>query len=86
LEKILEGCQAAGMLKGKKKQRTDSTHILANIRVLNRIELVGETMRRVLDDIAQVAPEWLKPLIQPEWGKRYGRKGPKLAKLSPDAR
>jgi transposase len=74
LEKILEGCQAAGLLKGKKKQRTDSTHVLANIRVLNRIELVGETMRRVLDDIAQVAPDWLKPLIQPEWGKRYGRK------------
>ena len=74
LERILEGCQAAGMLKGKKKQRTDSTYVLANIRVLNRVELVGETMRRVLDDIAQVAPEWLKPLIQPEWGKRYGRK------------
>lgn len=74
LERILEGCQAAGLLKGKKKQRTDSTHVLANIRVLNRIELVGETVRRVLDDIAQVAPAWLKPLIQPEWGKRYGRK------------
>jgi transposase len=69
LERILEGCQTAGLLKGKKKQRTDSTRVLANIRVLNRIELVGETMRRVLDDIAQIAPDWLKPLIQPEWGK-----------------
>ncbi len=74
LDKILEACEAEGLLKGKKKQRSDSTHILANIRLLNRIELAGETMRRALDDIAQVAPEWLKPLIQEEWGKRYGRK------------
>lgn len=74
LEKIVAGCETAGLLKGKKKQRTDSTWILANIRTLNRMELVGETMRRALDDIAQVAPEWLKPKIEPEWGKRYSRR------------
>ncbi|MEZ4641763.1 MAG: hypothetical protein R3E31_03300 [Chloroflexota bacterium] len=67
LEKILQACQAQGLLIEKKKQRTGSTYILANIRILNRIELVGETLRRALDDIAQVAPNWLKPLIQPDW-------------------
>ena len=74
LERILEGCKAEGMLKGKKKQRSDSTYVLANIRILNRIELVGETMRRVLDDIAQTAPGWLRAFVQADWGQRYGRK------------
>src|SRR5262245_66126993 len=41
---------------------------------MNRVEVVGETMRRVLDDLAQVAPQWLKPLVQPAWGERYGRR------------
>ena len=74
LETILKRCQAKGLLKGKSQQRTDSSHIVAAIRILNRVELVGEAMRRVLDDIAQVAAEWLKPLVQPEWGQRYGRR------------
>ena len=74
LDKILACCREKELLKGQSKQRTDSSHILAAIRILNRVELVGETLRRVLDDMAQVAPEWLKPLIQPKWGRRYGRR------------
>lgn len=74
LEKMLEQCQAKGLLEGKSKQRTDSTHIVAAIRQLNRLEMVGETMRRALDDLAQVAPDWLKPHIQPEWIERYGKR------------
>lgn len=31
-------------------------------------------MRRTLDDIARVAPEWLQAQMQPEWIKRYGRR------------
>jgi hypothetical protein len=31
-------------------------------------------MRRVLDDIASIASEWLKPQIQAEWGERYSRR------------
>jgi transposase len=74
LEKILERCQARGLLGGKKKQRTDSTHVMAAIRALNLLELVGETMRRTLDAIAEIAPEWLTNHMQPEWVKRYGRR------------
>lgn len=74
LDTLLKRCQEKGLLTGKSQQRTDSSHILAAIRILNRVELVGEALRRVLDDIAQVAPEWLTPLIQPEWGQRYGRR------------
>src|ERR671911_744717 len=44
LHKLLDACQARGLLKARGRQRTDATHVLASIRVLNRRELVGETM------------------------------------------
>ena len=73
LNRILEQCAAAGLLKGQSKQRTDATRVLANIKVRNRVELAGETMRRVLDDLAQCAPIWLQDHLKEAWGKRYGR-------------
>jgi transposase len=36
LEKLLERCEVLGLLKGKKKQRTDSTHVLAAVRAVIR--------------------------------------------------
>jgi len=74
LDKLLKRCAAKGLLKGKTKQRTDSTHVLAAIRTLTLLELVGETIRRTLDDVARVAPEWLREKLRPEWIKRYGRR------------
>jgi hypothetical protein len=35
---------------------------------------IGETVRRSPNEIAQEAPEWLTPLILPEWGKRFSYK------------
>ena len=60
LERILERLEEKALLKGKRKQRTDSTHVLGAIRALNLLELVGETMRVVLNELAQVAPAWLR--------------------------
>lgn len=74
LEKLLERCEELGFLKGKKKQRTDSTHVLAAVRALSLLELVGETMRRVLDEAARLAPEWLRYHMKEEWSKRYERR------------
>lgn len=74
LETLLDRCAAKGLLGGKQHQRTDSTHVLAAVRSLTVLELVGETMRRTLDAIARVAPEWLQAQVQPEWVKRYGRR------------
>ena len=71
-DKVLERLKAHKLLKGYRQQRTDSTHILAAIRTLNRLECVGETVRRVLDDLAQVAPVWLRTQISPDWFDRYG--------------
>src|SRR6266545_2941782 len=38
-----------GMLKARGKQRTDSTHVLAAVRQLNQVELVGETVRACVE-------------------------------------
>jgi transposase len=53
------------------KQRTDSTHVLAKIRALNRLLCVGETLRHALNCLATVAPEWLQAHSHPEWVERY---------------
>jgi transposase len=49
LEVLLEACQARGWLAAGGRQRTDSTHVLARVRRLNRIDLVGETLRAALN-------------------------------------
>ena len=72
LETMLTYLQERGLLKARGKQRTDSTHILAAIRTLNRLELVGETMRFALNRLAAVAPAWLQTHLQPAWLERYG--------------
>lgn len=60
-----------GYLKMRGQQRTDSTHVLANIRSLNRVEGVGETFRAALNSLAMVAPSWLKEQWQEAWIERY---------------
>ena len=69
---VLEQLKAHGLLSGKAQQRTDSTHVIGAIRDLNRLECVGETLRRLLDDLARVAPQWLRSQISPDWFDRYG--------------
>ena len=40
--------------------------------MLNRLECVGETLRATLNDLATVAPDWLRPQVTAEWVERYG--------------
>jgi len=74
LRKLLEVCQARGLLKARGRQRTDATHVLASIRVLNRLELVGETLRAALNELATVAPNWLREVAPEGWYRRYARR------------
>jgi transposase len=71
LDTLLERFKAQGLLKARGKQRTDSTHVLAAIRTLNRLESVGETLRAALNAVATVAPEWLREQVEPSWFDRY---------------
>src|SRR5262245_48365797 len=70
----MDNCQAVGLVKAQGRQRTDATHVLASVRVLNRLELLGETLRAALDELATVAPEWLRGLAPAPWYQRYQRR------------
>lgn len=74
LDLLLERCRAEGWLKARGRQRTDSTHILAKIRALNRVLCVAQTMVYVLNVLAEVAPEWVRAYVPVEWVERYGER------------
>jgi transposase len=71
LDRLLVLAREHGLLKARGRQRTDSTHVLATIHVLNRLECVGETRRYALNSLAVVAPEWLRAQVPTEWFERY---------------
>jgi transposase len=68
---MLDTLVDAGLLQARGRQRSDSTHVLANIRTLTRLTLVAETLRHALNDLAEVAPDWLAAHLDPAWGDRY---------------
>jgi transposase len=70
-EVLLSHFKARGWLTERQRQRTDSTHIVAAVRSLNRLELVGHTLQHALNTLAQVVPDWLLAQISPEWFERY---------------
>lgn len=72
LDAMLIRFKAAGLLKARGRQRTDSTHVLAAVRALNRLQIVGETMRHALNVLAVAAPDWLPPHLHADWPERYG--------------
>ena len=74
LNRILEQLREKELIKGHKRQRTDSTHILAAIRPLNRLETLGETMRAALNSLAAAAPDWLVKRLKKDWFDCYGRR------------
>jgi transposase len=74
LTRLLEVARAHGWVRAQGRQRTDSTHVLAAVRTLNRLELVGETLRHALNVLAEVAPEWLRGWVPAEWYDRYSQR------------
>jgi transposase len=72
LDEMLQAFRAKGYVKARGQQRTDSTHVLASVRELNRLENVGTTLRHALNSLATVAPDWLREQVPPEWFDRYG--------------
>lgn len=68
---LLERLREMGLVKARGRQRTDSTHVIGATRALERLELVGEAMRRALNALAVAAPGWLRERARPEWAGRY---------------
>lgn len=69
---VLDRLTAKGLLVAGSQMRTDSTHVLGAIRSLERLELVGETLRAALEAIAASAPDWLRSWAPADWFTRYG--------------
>jgi len=74
LDLLLERCREGGWLKARGRQRTDSTHVLARIRALNRTLCVAQTMVYVLNVLSEVAPDWVRAYVPVEWVERYGER------------
>jgi transposase len=74
LDTMLDRFKERGLVKARGKQRTDSTHVLGAVRDLHLLELVGETLRATLDDLAAVVPDWLRTLAPSAWFERYGHR------------
>lgn len=84
LDAFLAACKASGLIKVRGTQRTDSTHLLAAIRTLNRLECVLEAMRLVLNRLASVAPDWVRVTVPTDWYARYGARA-ETARLPKEA-
>ncbi|MGW0828053.1 IS1182 family transposase, partial [Streptomyces sp. NPDC002845] len=52
LDLLLERLRELGLVAAGGSQRTGSTHIVAAVRDLNRLELVGESVRAALNALA----------------------------------
>ena len=74
LDVVLDRLKEAGLVRAGGRARTDSTHVIAAVRRLGRIELVGESVRAALEEIAGISENWIVPLLDAGWHERYGRK------------
>ena len=74
LDRVLTACRGRGLLKTRGRQRTDSTHVVAAVREMNRLELTAETVRAALNAVAAEAPSWVAVVAPGAWYERYARR------------
>lgn len=75
LDLLLARLKEMGLVGAGGKQRTDSTAVVAAVRDLNRLELVGESVRALVETLSAAAPDWLAQVVDvPGWSRRYGRR------------
>ena len=67
---VLEAMRNEGYLKAHKAQRLDSTHVLAHVSHMSRLECVRETVRLALEVLAEW-PEQSRPDAWTDWWERY---------------
>jgi transposase len=73
LDALVERLAADGLVKAGGKQRTDSTHVIAAVAALNRLELAGESVRAALEALTAAHPDWVAQRIcVSDFARRYG--------------
>jgi transposase len=66
LDAFLAACKIRGWIKARGTQRTDSTHVLAAIRTLNRLECILEAMHYALNQLSAAEPAWVQQHVPPD--------------------
>jgi transposase len=69
---LLDRLTEQGLVKARGRQRTDATYVMAAVRDLNRLEMVGETLRAALEALAVAAPQWVAEHCDAAMVRRYG--------------
>jgi transposase len=73
LDALLARLAAEGLVRAGGNQRTDSTHVIAAVAALNRLELAGESVRAALEALTAAHPAWLAQRIcVADFARRYG--------------
>ena len=73
LDALLDRLAADELVGEGGKQRTDSTHVVAAVAALNRLELAGESVRAALEALAAAHPGWLEQRVcVSDFARRYG--------------
>jgi transposase len=72
IDTLLDTCKERGWIKTRGKQRTDSTYVVAAIRRLYYLECVQQAMHHALNELSEVAPQWVQAWTPLEWYERYG--------------
>jgi transposase len=71
---LLQWCHERQLVKASGRQRTDSTHILAAVRALNRIEVVGETMAARPQQSRHCGSRVVAHREPPDWQDHHARR------------
>jgi transposase len=71
---LLEDLRELGLLKRRGRQRTDSLAIHTRARLLNRLELVVETLRLAVGALVAADPVWSRATLPPSWAETYGQR------------
>src|SRR5260370_25128479 len=73
LDALLARLAASGLVRAGGKQRTDSTHVIAAVAALNRLELARESVRAALEALTAAHPASVAQRIcVPDFARRYG--------------
>ncbi|MEV0186647.1 hypothetical protein AB0I54_46825 [Streptomyces sp. NPDC050625] len=77
MEAVLKAAVAQGLLLQGGRQRTDSTRVVADVRLLHRMEFAAESLGSALEALAAAAPDWLEQALaerDTDWLGRYGER------------
>jgi transposase len=74
LETLFERCRSLKLIRELVDMRTDSTHVIGAVREMNRLELVGETLRAALNALSVIDSAWLSCHVDSDWYLRYSKR------------